>query len=214
MVMLLESPSVAVTQINVDVCEKSSDTEVILACQAGNTKAFDILMRRHRRAVYAILHSLAPDLASQHDDFAQEVMIRIYRGIKQLRNPAAFKSWVRQTATNLFYDELRRRPSLTPISLDTAYGDDDDREASGMDIADVNNQPDEVLERKEIMREVNEAISKLPDNYKDVIVLREFHGLAYDEIARITNAEVGTVKSRLSRARTRVQYALEGSRCA
>jgi RNA polymerase sigma-70 factor (ECF subfamily) len=210
----LECTRVSVSCVPAPISKSSTDTELVIACQKGDAKAFDLLMKRHRRTVYAMLHRLAPDWASHHDDFAQEAMIRLYRGIKSMRNPNAFKAWLNQTVTNLFYDELRRKPKVVITSIESAYANDEGHEASGMEIADVNNQPDELFERKEIVREVNEAINQLPDNYKQAIVLREFHGLAYEEIARLTNSEVGTVKSRLSRARNKVQVLLQPSLCA
>ena len=196
------------------VSDKSSDTTLVTACQKGDARAFDLLMKRHKRTIYATLHRLAPDWANQHDDFAQEAMIRVYRGIKSLRNPNAFKSWLNQTITNLFYDELRRKPALAVLSIDSTYSSDEGTEPVGMDIADTSDQPDERFARKEILDAVNDAIAQLPSNYRDVIVLREFHGLPYDEIARLTNADLGTVKSRLSRARSRVQSLVEPSLCA
>jgi RNA polymerase sigma-70 factor (ECF subfamily) len=192
----------------------SSDTVLILACQKGDGKAFDLLMRRHKRSLYAMLNRLAPDWSGMHDDMVQEAMIRIYRGIKSLRNPGAFRGWMNQTVTNLFYDELRKKPKFAVTSIDAPIQNSDGNETSGMDIADFNNQPDELLERKEIMAEVNTAIAQLPDSFRRVIVLRAFHGRAYDEIARLTKSEVGTVKSRLCRARIKVQACLNTQRCA
>jgi RNA polymerase sigma-70 factor (ECF subfamily) len=200
--------------VDAPVTTASSDTALILACQKGNGKAFDLLMKRHRRGLYAMLNRLAPDWSGMHDDMVQEAMIRIYRGIKSLRNPGAFRGWMNQTVTNLFYDELRKKPKFAMTSIDAPMQNSDGNETGGMDIADFNNQPDELLERKEIMSEVNNAIAQLPDSFKRVIVLREFHGLAYDEIARITKSEVGTVKSRLCRARLKVQASLNTQRCA
>ncbi len=209
-------PRVSLSCVSDDetVSDKSTDSALVTACQSGDARAFDLLMKRHKRTIYATLHRLAPDWASQHDDFAQEAMIRVYRGIKTLRNPNAFKSWLNQTITNLFYDELRRKPAQASLSIDTTYMNDEGNEPVGMNIADTSDQPDERFARQEIMKAVNDAIAQLPSNYRDVIVLREFHGLAYDEIARITNADLGTVKSRLSRARSRVQSLVEPSLCA
>jgi len=203
-----------VRAVDAPVSNASSDNALILACQKGDAKAFDLLMKRHKRTLFAMLNRLAPDWSGMHDDMVQEAMIRIFRGIKSLRNPGAFKGWMNQTVTNLFYDELRKKPKFAITSIDAPIPNSDGNESSGMDIADFNNQPDELLERKEIMSEVNIAISQLPDSFKKVIVLREFHGLAYDEIARLTSSEVGTVKSRLCRARLKVQASLNAQRCA
>jgi RNA polymerase sigma-70 factor (ECF subfamily) len=204
-------PSVSLVALTQTVSDTSTDHELVIACQNGDSKAFDLLMKRHRKTIFATLNRLAPDWASQHDDFSQEAMIRVYRGIKTLRNPHAFKAWLNQTITNLFYDELRRKPALSAVSIDSTYMSDDSSELVGMDLPDPSGQPDEIFARKEIMTAVNGAIAKLPKNYRDVIVLRELEGLAYEEIAKATNADLGTVKSRLSRARSRVQSIVEPS---
>ena len=212
-VQLLHQPA-ALSCFTETVTDKSDDFALVTACQTGDAKAFDLLMRRHRKSIYSALNRLAPDWSGHHDDFAQEAMIRVYRGIKTLRNPRAFKAWLNQTITNLFYDELRKKPALAPVSIDSTYCSDDSSEVMGMEIADMSRQPDEVFARKEILQVVTDAIAKLPKNYRDVIVLREFDGLAYEEIARATNSDLGTVKSRLSRARSRVQSIVEPSLCA
>src|SRR3990167_5728014 len=85
----------------------TSDSELILLCQQKNSRAFEELIRRHQRTVYALLYRLAPDW-SDTSDLAQEVFIRMWRSIRNLRNPAAFRSWLSQIVTNLFYDELRK----------------------------------------------------------------------------------------------------------
>ena len=196
------------------VTDTSSELALVKACQKGDAKAFDILMRQNRKTIYAILNRLAPDWANQHDDLAQEAMIRVYRGIKALRNPHAFKSWLNQTITNLFYDELRRKPALRAVSIDSGYASDDSDEAGGLDLPDPSGQPDEMFARQEIIAAVNSAIAQLPKYYQDVIVLRELEGMAYENIAKATSVDLGTVKSRLSRARQKVQSLVAPALCA
>src|SRR5579884_2512762 len=84
-----------------------TDAELILLCQNKNPRAFEELIRRHQRTVYALLYRLAPDWTDT-SDLAQEVFIRMWRSIGNLRNPSAFRSWLSQIVTNLFYDELRK----------------------------------------------------------------------------------------------------------
>jgi len=95
-----------------------SDAELVMLCKSKDEKAFECLVRRHQRTVYGLLLRLAPDW-NDTADLAQEVFIRVWRGLDNLKNPHAFKSWLGQVATHLFYDELRKRPRRTPIiSLD------------------------------------------------------------------------------------------------
>jgi RNA polymerase sigma-70 factor (ECF subfamily) len=191
---------------NAPITKASPDSDLVVACQGGNQLAFNILLKRHERYVYGLLHKMAPDWKQQHEDLSQEIFVRIFKSIHTLRNPGAFKGWVNQVATNLFYDELRKRPRLATISLDEPLSADED--AASRDVADLSQLPDENCERQEIVNQVTAAIAKLPEQFKNVIVLREFHGLPYDEIAVLTKSEVGTVKSRIARARAKIQVHL------
>lgn len=184
--------------------ESMPDTELILACQAKNKAAFEALVKRYQRTVYGLLYQLAPDW---HDtsDLAQEVFIRIWRSIGTLRNPHAFRSWLNQLVTNLFYDELRKRPKNTVVSMDEASRNDDGDENATRDIADQSAMPDEMTQRRELSDAIHKAIDKLPEQFRTVIVLRELEGLSYDEIASVTQTEIGTVKSRIARARLKIQ---------
>src|SRR5579883_577782 len=89
------------------------DPELIVLCQRKDSRAFQELIKRHQRTVYALLYRLAPDW-NDTADLAQEVFIRMWRSIANLRNPGAFRSWLSQIVTNLFYDELRKRPRQLP----------------------------------------------------------------------------------------------------
>src|SRR4051812_35672845 len=95
-----------------------SDVELVKDCQQGDQKAFDTLMRRYKRHIQGILFQLAPDWRDQHDDMTQDAMLRIWRSMHTLKNPAAFKGWVHQLVTNQFYDQLRKKPRFQIYSLD------------------------------------------------------------------------------------------------
>ncbi|MGH9553627.1 MAG: sigma-70 family RNA polymerase sigma factor [Terriglobales bacterium] len=184
--------------------ESMSDTELILACQSKDKEAFEALVKRYQRNVYGLLYQLAPDW-SDTSDLAQDVFIRIWRSIGTLRNPHAFRSWLNQLVTNLFYDELRKRPKSPIISMDESIKGDDGEEGATRDIADHSSMPDEMTQRRELSDAIHKAIDKLPEQFRTVIVLRELEGLSYDEIAAVTHTEIGTVKSRIARARLKVQ---------
>ena len=185
-----------------------SDAELVVACKNKDEKAFECLIRRHQRTVYGLLLRLAPDW-NDTADLAQEVFIRVWKGLDNLKNPHAFKSWLGQVATHLFYDELRKRPRRTPIiSLDQSMFGDDETENQTRDIADSSAGPEELFERKELDEEVRSAIATLPRQFRTAIVLRELEDMSYEQIAQLTNTDLGTVKSRISRARTKVQQVL------
>ncbi|MBX9696188.1 MAG: sigma-70 family RNA polymerase sigma factor [Cyanobacteria bacterium] len=186
---------------------QQSDRDLVLACQRREPDAFEELVKRHQKTVYALLYQLAPDWQDT-SDLAQEVFIRIWRSINNLRNPAAFRSWLTQIVTNLFYDELRRRPRKLPtISMDESLDDGSD-DGLTRDIPDESTQPDEGLLNKELSEVIRQAMLKLPEQFRTAIVLREVEGLSYEEIAVITKTEMGTVKSRIARARLKLQEML------
>lgn len=186
---------------------KLDDAQLVVLCQQNDQVAFDVLMKRHQRNVFAMLYRLAPDW-NDSSDLAQEAFIRIWKGIGKLKNPKAFKSWMGQIVTNLFYDELRKRPRNTIIiSLDAPMNGDED-DTPTRDLADPAAGPAELFDRKDLRQSVEAAMATLPQQFQTAILLREVEDLPYDEIAKITNSDIGTVKSRISRARTKVQNIL------
>lgn len=185
---------------------QKSDRDLVLACQRREPEAFEELVKRHQKTVYTLLYQLAPDWQDT-SDLAQEVFIRVWRSINNLRNPAAFRSWLTQIVTNLFYDELRKRPRKLPtVSMDESIGDEED--GSTRDIPDESAQPDDSLLNKELSEVIRESMMSLPEQFRTAIVLREVEGLSYEEIAVITKTEMGTVKSRIARARLKLQEML------
>jgi RNA polymerase sigma-70 factor (ECF subfamily) len=184
------------------------DAQLVALCKTDDRAAFEALVKRHQRNVYAMLYKLAPDW-NDTADLAQEAFIRIWNGIGKLKNPRAFRTWMSQIVTNLFYDELRKRPRQTFImSLDAPMTGNDDDDCPTRDIADPAAGPDELYARKDVRQSVDAAIATLPIQFRTALTLREVEDLPYDEIAMITRTDVGTVKSRISRARSKVQNIL------
>ena len=188
---------------------QKSDRDLVLACQRREQAAFEELVKRHQKTVYVLLYQLAPDWKDT-SDLAQEVFIRVWRSITNLRNPNAFRSWLTQIVTNIFYDELRKRPRKLPtVSMDEPISDEDGNEGSTRDIPDESLVPEEKALNKELSIVIRESMMKLPEQFRTAIVLREVEGLSYEEIAVITKTEMGTVKSRIARARTKLQEMLK-----
>lgn len=190
--------------------EKLSNYDLILRCQSGlrpEKAAFAELMRRYQSHVDRVLYHLAPDWQDR-SDLAQEVWIRVYRNLKRLNDPVKFRGWLSRIATNLFYDELRKRKRVSePISLDAPRSMDDGE--MDWEIASADPGPEENLTTREFYDQLHEAIADLPEVFRTTIVLREIEGMAYEEIAEITGVSLGTVKSRIARARQRLQYQLQ-----
>lgn len=183
-------------------------TDLILTCQCDDYNALEELIRREQKYIYASFYYLDPN-RSDHLDLTQEALLRMSRGIKSLKNPKTFKSWVGQIVSNLFYDQLRKREhSVNVVSIDLHW-DQPDHQSPVMELTDTKAKPEEHSIGKELNEVIIDTISKLPANFKFVIVLRDIQGLSYEEIAKVTKTSVGTVKSRIARARTKLQEGLK-----
>ena len=186
----------------------NDDEELVIACQSGNREAMESLVKKHQRSVASLLYQLAPDWPDT-SDLSQEVFIRVYRGIASLRNPRTFRSWLNQIVVNLFYDELRRRPRRLPtISIDAPIESEHGESDLVREIPDPSMKPDESSLAKELDHLIKKSMAQLPEQFRTAIVLREIKGLSYEEIAEAIGCELGTVKSRIARARGRLQEIL------
>jgi RNA polymerase sigma-70 factor, ECF subfamily len=191
--------------------EKLANNDLVLLCQQGlrpDRSAFSELLRRYQSHVNRVLYHLAPDW-DDRADLAQEVWIRVYRNIKRLHEPAKFRGWLSRIATNLFYDELRKRKRhRSPLSLDAPISMEDGN--LNWELASADPGPEEDLTTHEFYHQLRVAIAELPEVFRTTIVLREIEGMPYEDIAEITGVSLGTVKSRIARARQRLQSDLQG----
>ncbi len=191
--------------------EKLSNLDLVCLCKQGlqpNKSAFSELMRRHQSHVDQLLYKLAPDWQDRAD-LAQEVWLRVYRNIKRVQEPEKFRGWLSRIATNLFYDELRKRKRVgRSISLDAPLHTNDGSEID-WELPSSDPSPVENLSTQEFYEHLRQAIQDLPEGFRATIVLREIEGLAYEEIAEITGVSLGTVKSRIARARLKLQAQLQ-----
>jgi RNA polymerase sigma-70 factor (ECF subfamily) len=190
--------------------EKLSNYDLILRCQEGtqpDRAAFAELLRRYQSHVDRLLYHLAPDW-EERADLAQEVWIRVYRHIKRLNEPLKFRGWLSRITTNLFYDELRKRKrGAESLSLDAPRQMNDGE--VGWELPSDAPSPDDSLATREFYEQLRQAIADLPEAFRTTIVLREIEGMAYEEIAEITGVSLGTVKSRIARARLKLQSVLQ-----
>ncbi|MBI5174219.1 MAG: sigma-70 family RNA polymerase sigma factor [Candidatus Melainabacteria bacterium] len=203
---LAPNPSLRARKNNLD---QLTESELVLACQRRHSGAFEHLMARNQRIIIHILNQLAPDL-SDKSDLYQEVSIRVWKSIVNLKNPAAFKRWLNQIVTNIFYDELRKRHQrYQSISLDQPLIDGDGQENGSRELRDNSPQPDEEALRKELTEVIGKALSTISERFRIAVILRDVEGVSYEEIAILTNSELGTVKSRIARARGKVKLLLK-----
>ncbi|MBR8829753.1 MAG: hypothetical protein N5P05_001295 [Chroococcopsis gigantea SAG 12.99] len=191
--------------------DKISNYDLILLCQQGSHPdkvAFAELVKRYQSHVDKLLYHLAPDWQDRLD-LAQEVWIRVYKNINRLNEPLKFRGWLSRISTNLFYDELRKRKRVnTPVSLDARRRVEDGE--IDWDIVSDYPSPDDHLATNEFYEHLRVAIADLPTAFRNTIILREIEGMAYEEIAELTGVSLGTVKSRIARARAKLQSVLQG----
>jgi len=188
--------------------KKMTIEELIILSQQDDFKALEELIRRIQKNIFTTFSYLSQK-RENIADLTQEALLRVAKNIHNLKNPKLFKSWLNQIVTNLFYDELRktqRRPDIVSI-------DDEDSENPALSIKfqlpDKKCKPPEKCMSSELEKIIKEAIQQLPEPFRISIILRELQGLSYEEIAEATNASIGTVKSRIARARGKLQDGLK-----
>lgn len=184
--------------------------DLICTAQEDNYDALEELIKREQKNVYASFCYLGAPKESIAD-LTQEALFRMSKNIKTLKNPKLFKSWLGQIVANLFYDELRKKQRMPDsVSIDSYWANDEsENENCILNICDNTLKPDEKTLGRELSDLIRETICKLPEHFRLVIILRELQGLSYEEIAKITNTNVGTVKSRIARARNKMQECLK-----
>ncbi len=218
-------PSLAVLPANSNgVVSPSSDThaaaklplsnlsnhDLIFRCQVTSgpkdRAAFAELVTRYERYVDKLLYHIASDWPDRAD-LAQEVWIRVYRSVHRLKEPAKFKGWLGRIATNLFYDELRKRKRFRgSVSLDAPrYSSDGQYD---WELPSIEQTPTDTIMTQEFHDHLKQAMAELPEVFQKTIAMRELQGLSYEKIAITTGVSLGTVKSRIARARQRLQEKL------
>ena len=188
--------------------KKMSIEELVILSQQNDLKALEELIRREQKNIFTTFSYLSQK-RENIADLTQEALLRVAKNIHTLKNPKLFKSWLNQIVTNLFYDELRK----TQRRPDTISIDDEDAENPALSIKfqlpDKKCKPPEKCMSTELEKIIKTAILQLPEPFRVAISLRELHGLSYEESAEATNASVGTVKSRIARARGKLQDGLK-----
>lgn len=184
--------------------------ELVILAQNSDYKALEELIKREQKSVFATFTYLHKKNDTVYD-LTQEALLRMAKGLPNLKNPKLFKSWLNQIVMNLFYDNLRksnRMPQFVSIDDNEEKGDKYITNPQNY-IPDKKCKPLEKCLSNELDRRIKQEMLQLPDYFRIPIVLRELQGLSYDEIAEITKTNVGTVKSRISRARSRLQDGLK-----
>ena len=166
----------------------------------GDVNAFETLVVEYEKNVYAITQRMTGN-AEDAADMTQETFIKAYNSLSSFRGDSKFSVWLYRIATNVCLDFLRSRSRKPTVSLSM---EDDDGEEMQMDVADESQSPEVLLERGLTRDAVRRGLNALPPDYRQILLLREIQGLSYEEISDVLSLEVGTVKSRIFRARKRL----------
>lgn len=180
------------------VYKKGDIFTLIKLAQNNDIKALEELIRRVQKHIYAMFSHL---IAKKEDisDLTQETLLKMAKSIISLKNPNSFNSWLNQIITNNYYDYIRKNPDRFVEFDEDKFNEIKDK---------LGCEPGEKCLFTELEKLVKSAMMTLPKDLRITLVLREYEGLSYEEISKITNTAIGTVKSRISRARAKLQKEL------
>ncbi|WP_295995917.1 RNA polymerase sigma factor RpoE [Rugamonas sp.] len=178
--------------------ERECDQLLVERVRKGDKRAFDLLVEKYQRRLARLVSRIVHDPA-EAEDVVQETFIKAYRALRHFRGDSAFYTWLYRiginTAKNFLVTQGRRAPTSTEPDTEQAEGHDD-----GEHLRDIDT-PESVLASKQIARTINAAMDALPIDLRTAIALREIEGLSYEEISDIMACPIGTVRSRIFRAR-------------
>ncbi|MDO8287142.1 MAG: RNA polymerase sigma factor RpoE [Rhodoferax sp.] len=182
------------------VISQDSDTVLVQRTVAGDQRAYGLLVLKYQRRIQRLIGRMVRDV-DLVEDIAQETFIRAYRALHQFRGDAQFYTWLYRIAVNTakkFLLELKHDPTVSESFL---ANDDEDETSRKKNEPIADEGPESILAAKEIAAVVNAAMDDLPEDLRQAVTLREIEGLSYEEIATAMNCPVGTVRSRIFRAR-------------
>jgi RNA polymerase sigma-70 factor (ECF subfamily) len=188
------------------MAERDIDQQLVERAQRGDKRAFELLVEKYQRRLARLVSRLVKD-PGEVEDVTQEAFIKAYRALPSFRGDSAFYTWLYRigvnTAKNYLVATGRRTPTSTDVEAEEAEGFE-----GGELLRDINT-PESLLLSKEIGATVNAAIDALPEELRSAIQLRELEGMSYDEIAKLMDCPIGTVRSRIFRAREAIAERLK-----
>lgn len=186
--------------------ENKQETLLIEKAKNGDIEAFENLIRQSEKIVYNIAYRMLNN-SEDVKDISQEVFIKVYKNLKNFDEKSTFSTWIYRIAVNTCIDEMRKRKGKQTISIEEDIQQEDGTVKKQIPIQ--TKTPEEDYIKKEQKEELLSAVEELSQTHKTVLTLRDLEGFSYAEIAEITETSVGTVKSRLSRAREQLKNILE-----
>jgi RNA polymerase sigma-70 factor (ECF subfamily) len=185
------------------------DTALVNAYLGGETRTFDVLVERYQTRLLNFVYRIVGD-RERAEDLVQEVFVRVYRHLGRFDRSKKFSTWIYTIASNLAKNELRNR-SRSPLVLFTSMTKGWEDEERPLEFEDPTSRPDDLFRKRHVRELVESSVAQLPTHHREVFVLREIEGRSYEEIAEITHCNLGTVKSRLNRARNSFAEIIEPS---
>lgn len=182
--------------------EDQNQKALLLKAKEGDMVAFEELVLQHEKIVYNVALRMM-NHSEDAKDISQEVFIKAYRSIANFDERSTFSTWIYRITVNTCIDEMRKRKGKQNLSLDNEL--EDEEGTWKQEVADDGDTPEETLMRKEEKNEITMALNAISQDYKTVFILRDVRGLSYEEISEITGLALGTVKSRISRARNHLK---------
>lgn len=193
------------TNRHYDTLVKMDDEDLMELFQAGSIEAYDILVSRYKDPLMNYIYRFLGDM-KECEDLLQETFLRVYRNRHSYRRIAKFSTWLYTIAGNLARSEYRKRKRRRVYSIQSVNRDEEEYE---VEIPDETFSPDKHTDSTIQHHYIQAALKQIPDEFREVVVLRDVQQLAYDEIAEITGLPMGTVKSRINRGRTKLQHLLK-----
>ena len=182
----------------------SSDEELVRLVEAGNISAYNLLVVRYQHRVVKIAQKYVSDFADA-SDIAQEAFIKAYKALPNFRGESSFYTWLYRIVTNAaknFLDSSSRQRSQVDV-------DDEVLNASSPEALTDRQTPDSIIESEELKKVILKAVGELPKELREAFMLRELEGLSYDEISEKAGVPIGTVRSRIFRARQYIESKME-----
>ena len=175
-----------------------TEQELVAQARRGDESAFEALVTENEKRIYNLCRRLT---GNQEDaaELTQEAFLNAWRGLGRFQGESSFSTWLYRLATNACIDFLRKEKRRQSLSMTVSL--DDEEEARQVELPDERYAPEGALERAEARRAVAEGLKRLTLEHRQVLVMREIHGLSYAEIGQVLGLEEGTVKSRIARAR-------------
>lgn len=181
-----------------------TDEELVEKVKKGDADVYEKIIQKYQSKVFGLIYNMTKN-QNEIEDLAQEVFIKIYKNLGKFKGDSSLYTWIYKITVNLCLDEMKKRKNV--IYLDEKI-EVDDGEVNG-ELPSEDKSQEELYEEKELQEKLHNCINKLPEKQRVMIVLRDIKGFSYEEISKITDVKLGTVKSQINRARLKLKELLD-----